>query len=110
MEQVFVSLTMESSGAHQEIKEKIIQRTTRYVPDYSAIVHTVISDMKYEEDDYRAFLLECEAGLLELFAPDRDAGTNKEKDDRPHNIRSLKCAVQDFYRVYKELKNKKLYQ
>ena len=64
--------------------------------------------MKYEEDDYRAFLLECEAGLLELFAPDRDAGTNKEKDDRPHNIRSLKCAVQDFYRVYKELKNNEI--
>ena len=94
--------------SYQEIKEKIIQRTTQYVPDYSAIVHTVISDMKYEEDDYRAFLLECEAGLLELFAPDRDAGTNKEKDDRPHNIRSLKCAVQDFYRVYKELKNNEI--
>ncbi len=94
--------------SYQEIKEKIIQRTTRYVPDYSAIVHTVISDMKYEDDDYKAFLLECEAGLLELFAPDRDAGTNTEKDDRPHNIRSLKCAVQDFYRVYKELKNNEI--
>lgn len=94
--------------SYQEIKEKIIQRTTRYIPDYSAIVHTVISDMKYEEDDYRAFLLECEAGLLELFAPDRDAGTNTEKDDRPHNIRSLKCAIQDFYRVYKELKNNQI--
>lgn len=94
--------------SYQEIKEKIIQRTTRYVPDYSAIVHTVISDMKYENDDYKAFLLECEAGLLELFAPDRDAGTNTEKDDRPHNIRSLKCAVQDFYRVYKELKNNEI--
>lgn len=94
--------------SYQEIKEKIIQRTTRYVPDYSEIVHTVISDMKYEDDDYKAFLLECEAGLLELFAPNRDAGTNTEKDDCPHNIRSLKCAVQDFYRVYKELKNSEI--
>lgn len=94
--------------SYQEIKEKIIKRTTRYVPDYSTIVHAVISDMKYEDDGYRAFLLKCEAVLLELFAPDRDAGTNTEKDDRPHNIRSLKCAVQDFYRVYKELKNNEI--
>ena len=64
--------------------------------------------MKYEDDDYKAFLLECEAGLLELFAPDRDAGTNTEKDAPPHNIRSLKCAIQDFYRVYKELKNNEI--
>ena len=98
----------QSELSYQEIKEKIIQRTTQYVPDYSAIVHTVISDMKYEDEDYKAVLLECEVGLLELFAPDRDTKTNTKKDDRPHNIRSLKCAVQDFYRVYKELKNNEI--
>lgn len=94
--------------SYQEIKEKIIQRTTQYIPDYSSIVHTVISEMKYEDGNYKDFLLECEAGLLELFAPDRNAETNEKNDNRPHNIRSLKCAVQDFYRVYKELKKNEI--
>lgn len=115
--------------SYTEIKEKIIQRTVQYIPDYMAIVHTVIDTIKYEEDEYgeggyKAFVGECESGLLELFAPDRDIlfdfntrdandifgqRTDSEKNfgmqhhERPHNIRSLKCAINDFYRVYKIL-------
>lgn len=115
--------------SYTEIKEKIIQRTVQYIPDYVAIVHTVIDTIKYEEDEYgeggyKAFVGECESGLLELFAPDRDnlfdsntknandilgQRTDSEKNfemqhhERPHNIRSLKCAINDFYRVYRLL-------
>lgn len=85
--------------SYPEIKEKIIQRTVKYIPDYSAIVHAVIEKMKYheteyEEHGYKEFVEECENGLLQLFAPDIDT------HGRPHNIRSLKCAINDFYRIY----------
>lgn len=112
------------SISYSEIKEKIIQRTIKYIPDYVAIVHTVIESLKCEETEsgeegYKTFVHKCEAGLLELFAPDRDHTETKRNtywqvDDivnenqykpkeRPHNIRSLKCAINDFYRIYKIL-------
>lgn len=95
--------------SYSEIKEKIIQRTVKYIPNFDAIIHTVIEDMKYEVDGYKNFVKECEGGILELFAPDRGENSknkemyNQENNKRPHNIRSLKCAISDFYRVYKIL-------
>lgn len=95
--------------SYTEIKEKIIQRTVQYLPNYEEIVHTVITTLKYEDDRYKEFVTSCEEGLLELFAPDRhdlrykkSPYDNKElcKTTPPHNIRSLKCAIKDFYRVY----------
>lgn len=110
---------------YPEIKEKIIQRTIKYMPDYPAIVHTVIDEMKYEETEcgkcYKIFVKKCEKGLLELFSPEKgylekhtgnsNNGVNQSTKnnnailchERPHNIRSLKCAINDFYRVYKIL-------
>ena len=100
--------------SYTEIKEKIIQRTVQYLPDYPEIVHAVIRDMKYKDGEYNAFVERCEEGLLELFAPDRNtfgySGKPTEKgmeqlQRRPHNIRSLKCAISDFYRVYSILRD-----
>lgn len=116
--------------SYTEIKEKIIQRTVKYIPDYANIVHMVVEKMKYEEakferNGYKSFIKKCETGLLELFAPDRDQDIDNNSraeiynsnslfeseksiekkyalcsNNRPHNIRSLKCAIRDFYRVY----------
>ena len=96
--------------SYAEIKEKIIQRTVHYLPDYEKIVHTIIEDTTKSSDrQYREFIMDCEDGLLELFAPDRDdfmfknSRDSDEKQSMPtplHNIRSLKCAIKDFHRVY----------
>ena len=95
--------------SYAEIKEKIIQRTVYYLPDYENIVHAVIAIAKFQDAQYREFIISCEGGLLELFAPDRDdlKFENSQSDDKgqsrptpPHNIRSLKCAIKDFYRLY----------
>ena len=94
----------EKTLPYAEIKEKIIQRTVEYTPDYSQIVHSVIMNMHYVEGSYRNFIEKCENDLVDLFAP-ADNNTNK-KDQHPHNIRSLKCAIRDFYRVYKVLVKK----
>ena len=89
----------------------------QYIPNYEKIVHAVIADMKCDDPVYRAFIQSCETELLELFAPDRDDPRSEERvnDDvfidsegpkqqvPPHNIRSLKCAIQDFHRVYRLL-------
>lgn len=104
----FNSVTNDSLR-YSEIKEKIIQRTVLYVPDFVKIVSAVIDDFKTQDQTYKSFVKDCEHGLLELFAPDRTSAFNNDDIDgetptRPHNIRSLKCAISDFYRVYKVLK------
>lgn len=98
--------------SYAEIKEKIIQRTVCYLPDYENIVHAVIATAKFQAAQYREFITSCEGGLLELFAPDRDDlkfensqsdGKGQSRPTPPHNIRSLKCAIKDFYRLYRIL-------
>lgn len=86
--------------SYNEIKEKIIHRTVQYIPDYADIVNAVIKKLRYQDDKYRDFVKQCEEGILELFAPDRNAYIESQNSKRPHNIRSLKCAIRDFYRIY----------
>ena len=93
--------------SYNEIKEKIIHRTVQYIPDYANIVHAVIAKMKYQDDVYKNFVKDCEEGILELFAPDRNIYNESQKSKRPHNIRSLKCAIRDFYRVFGLLESNK---
>lgn len=65
--------------SYLEIKEKIIQRTVKHIPNFEEIIHTVIGNMKYETQEYKQFVSHCEAGLLELFAPDRANNDNEGK-------------------------------
>ncbi len=99
--------------SYDEIKEKIIQRTINYVPNYQEIVKSVIDEMKYSDESYEEFVKSCETDLLDVFAPDRDVfewmgDSDKNSQKYPHNIRSLKCALNDFYRVYNLIQSKEL--
>ena len=131
-----INPTEDEKKQYDEIKEKIIQRTIRYTPDYSAVVSNVISSIvheneKTEVDSYGAFLENNEDAINSIFSgasiddiplnqlvSKKYAGSSKEELEnekekkqellkhRPHNIRSLKCAIQDFRRVYSLLVEK----
>ncbi len=88
---------------YDEIKEKIIKRTVKYLPNYSQIIENVINTFKYQDDEYKDFVIKNESDLIDLFAPYREKAFDKSEEKRTHNIRSLKCAIADFYRVYKML-------
>lgn len=117
---------------YNEIKEKIIQRTIRYSPDYSTVVSSVIESMICEEDtvsqNYKNFL-ESNKEIISAFfsdssevetdsmeknyrsAEEREAERQKKREllkRKPHNIRSLKCAIQDFKRIYCLLDEKQI--
>ena len=109
---------------YNEIKEKIVQRTVQHHPEYSSVVTSLIKNMKFESDSYRSFLKEHIDEIIVIFSGKTMDGKslndfvekftkgsyqeieyeNKRIQDlfkkRPHNIRSLKCALQDFERVY----------
>lgn len=84
---------------YDEIKEKIIQRTIRYIPNYSNIVASVIDgiiipDGKDEEGfkKYKAFLKENENSINAIFS-----GYSSEKVSNEHmtSQRSQMCSGQE---------------
>lgn len=89
--------------SYSEIKEKIIGRTVKYDPDYKLIVSNVVDEFKkiHKGNNYSDFLGECKTEIVELFA----SGSHDDfAQEKPHNIRILKCALNDFERIHKEFK------
>lgn len=117
----------ENNIKYNEIKEKIVQRTVRHYPEYRSVVDNVIENMKFKLGSYKSFLEEYIDEIIVIFSGKTmdgkslndfvekcTKGSYREIDaenrrirellkKRPHNIRSLKCALQDFERVYELL-------
>lgn len=74
---------------YSEMKEKLIVRTVRLTMDPSKVVAGVIAQYASPREDYLAFLRE-NAGELSAVLEVCEL----------HNIRSLRCGVQDFERIY----------
>ena len=109
----------------QDIKEKVVQRTLHFDPDYKQIIDNVILEIK--RSDYKEFLESNKDTLTTLISGTTKSGENLDKEaeknighsfrrndeqakdeekarrimkSRPHNIRSLKAALQDFQRIF----------
>lgn len=80
---------------YSEIKEKIVVRTIKNIPDYEGIFTEIISEYRTKEEEYKNFLIENKMSLVNVFVGGSIA-----------NIRSIKCAIQDFERVFVELRKK----
>lgn len=97
----------ESGISYLEIKEKIVARTVSLVPDYKKVIDSVIRERTWGTEEYTAFLLNNLELIHSTFVED---ATNPSVEETagldvsiPHNIRSLKCALQDFSRLYPQL-------
>ena len=120
---------------YQVLKEKIVQRTIQHSPDYNKIVTAVVDAVGKGNKEYQGFLREHTSKLQSLFSgfggqdisdemeervntslthiPESDE-RKKERErirallkKRPHNIRSLKAALQDFERLFNMLSKTK---
>ena len=111
--------------SYREIKEKIVQRVIPFVPDYEEVVSNSIESMSCGIE-YKGLLRKNEALLVKILSGDfndnaiieqyKSCGNKKVEEyqkeeeklrkllsQRPHNIRSFKCAIQDFERAYNKL-------
>lgn len=116
--------------SYHEIKEKIVQRVIPFVPDYDEVVSNSIESMSCGIE-YKGVLRKNKKLLVKILSGDFNdnaiieqykaenykPGGNKKREEyekeeenlrnllvqRPHNIRSFKCAIQDFERVYDKL-------
>lgn len=95
--------------SYSEIKEKIIARTVCYKPEFSSIINSLLQKREWFNKEYKQFLNDNEKLILSLFETDLVIKENEEDEktaavlQKPHNIRSLKCGLQDFHRVYDKL-------
>ena len=115
---------------YSEIKEKIVQRVIPFVPDYEEVVSNSIESLSCGIE-YRGLLRKNKELLVRILSGDfndniiieqyenknYNLGGDKKREEnqkeeeklrkllaqRPHNIRSFKCALQDFERVYNKL-------
>ena len=120
-----------NEGTYDDFKEKVVQRTVHHVPNYESIVESVIKDV--DNTQYKTFLeertkeitallagVDLEGNSLDnqvadrlqrcVFLQSKDREKEKERKlelikKRPHNIRTLKSAIQDFERIYPILVN-----
>lgn len=79
----------QKASKYLEFKEKVVSRTIKLTPDYEAVIDHILQSSTYVVDSYRAFLDERKGMIERVF-----------KGSMTENIRSLKCALQDFERVY----------
>lgn len=78
---------------YSDIKEKIVARTIHYSPQYTEIIHNIIDSFQISDTDnsgYKGFLQKNEKQICDMFC-----------NGEIKNLRSLKCGLQDFQRVYK---------
>lgn len=116
--------------SYREIKEKIVQRVIPFVPDYEEVVTDSIESMSCGIE-YKGLLKKNRRPLVKILSGDfndnviieqykaenYNFGDSKKRKEypqkeeelrkllarRPHNIRSFKCAIQDFERAYNKL-------
>lgn len=120
---------------YNEIKEKIVQRTINYNPDYSFVISNIIDEYVIDDETskYKEFLINNKENLSILFSHNIIDETkfsnisngfyglsNEEQKEisvyksnilpiiknKPHNIRSFKYAIQDFKRIFLLLEEK----
>ena len=84
---------------YKEIKEKIIQRTIKYVPEYSDLVKDIINSINFK-DGYQGFLQNHESDILQSLGKKPVHADFSQDNAVSQNMRSLKCALNNFFKVY----------
>ena len=92
------SVLAEDPGLYKMIREKTISRSVRYMPDYRAIIHSIITGGKWPGAEYAAFLKENEQVVYDALVS--DSAERQGTLGKYHNLRSMSCALRDFARLY----------
>lgn len=80
----------DNGDKYKELREKVISRTLKIKLNYNEIVNSIIGSYQEAEVGYKDFLNHNLKSIIYIF-------TNSQHD----NIRSLKCALANYERIYK---------
>ncbi len=90
------------------LREKTISQTVYHIPDYEAVIGSIIKKTKWQSEDYAEYLSAHEDLIREVFTSDSeetDMLYNREKIRKNHNFLTLTKGLQSFYRIYYHLIN-----
>lgn len=84
---------------YKEIKEKVVQLTNKYNPDYKKIIESIINKL-FENSKYKEFLNNKIEDILNYFSYTPSKNNDNANKKIIRNIRTLKCSLLYFERVY----------
>lgn len=102
----------EEQMSYKRIKEKIIQKTLKYTPEFDDLINNLIEELKPDTKDiqyslrmkYYDFFKENSRNLVTFFSMTRVVEDNDNKKTfETHNIRNIKCSFLEYYRIFKIL-------
>ncbi len=86
------------------IKGKTVCRTINYVPDFDAIISSIIRTRTWGSKLYKAYLLSKKDEILQLFRSESYVPEARAKGlAKSHNLLVLTTAMDDFYRIFSHL-------
>lgn len=86
------------------LKEKTITQTILYQPDYKTIIHKIIDERDWRDEEYKQFLIDNEAMIIDVFESSSDVISDNQAYQKSHNLLTLIASLQSFFRVYYHLK------
>ena len=98
-------------ATYHMLREKTVSQQIYNIPDYSSIVHSIISGRTWPSPEYAEYLALHEDLILDAFISDDDVtakGIPSGNICRCHNFRSLTKGLQNFYRIYYHMSSQRL--
>lgn len=100
----FVDVDPQTADIIRLGKEKTVAYTVYAHPDYGKIIHDLIAEREWKNEEYAGFLQQHEQTIVELFGADsKETEENAPPLDKCHNLRSLVTGLERFYRIYRHL-------
>ena len=82
---------------YAEFKEKVISRTVRFTPNYAEVIKSIIANYEETAQGYKDFLFRMMGTLVSVF-----------EESKSENLRTFKCLIIDFERVFNHIKELKI--
>ena len=102
-EEFFIKKMEMDDATYHMLREKTVSQSIYHIPDYSSIVHSIISERTWPSPEYAEFLAEHEALILDAFISEDDItakGIISRNNAKCHNLRSLTKGLESFFRIY----------
>ena len=107
-EEAFEAMQADGNTTYHMLREKIISAYIRHVPNYTAIINTLLYDSVWPSEEYAAYLCEHEDVVRDVFmSPSDDDAMHSfltSSNRKYHNFRTLAKGLRCFQRIFAHIR------